>query len=110
MKRLNYLLFLPLIVLASCGGGKNDKKAPEAAPKADSVKSIPVAVMTVQPVDFHGYVDVQSQIVGDENILATPKAPGTVSNILVQVGQHVNNGQVLATLDAAVVNLSLIHI
>ncbi len=104
MKRLNYLLFLPLIVLASCGGGKNDKKAPEAAPKADSVKSIPVAVMTVQPVDFHGYVDVQSQIVGDENILATPKAPGTVSNILVQVGQHVNNGQVLATLDAAVVN------
>ena len=104
MKRLNYLLFLPLIVLASCGGGKTDKKAPDTAPKADSTKSIPVAVVTVQPTDFHGYVDVQSQIVGDENILATPKAPGTVSNILVQVGQHVNDGQVLATLDAAVVN------
>jgi RND family efflux transporter MFP subunit len=104
MKRLNYLLFLPLILLASCGGGKKaDTKAPEV-PKTDSIKSIPVAVLAVQPIDFHGYVDVQSQIVGDENILATPKAPGTVSNILVQVGQHVSSGQVLATLDAAVVN------
>jgi len=103
MKRLHYLI-IPAIIFASCGGGKQDKKAPEAAPKADSAKAIPVAIMNVQPIDFHGYVEVQSQIVGDENILATPQASGTVSSILVQVGQHVSKGQVLAQLDAAVVN------
>ena len=104
MKRLSYLL-IPAIIFASCGGGdKPEKKTPETSPKADSTKAIPVAVITVQPVDFHGYVEVQSQIVGDENVLATSQAPGTVSNITVQVGQRVSKGQVLATLDAAMVN------
>ena len=102
MKHLNYLL-IPVIMLASCGGNKTDKKATDT-PKTDSTKAIPVAVLAVQQTDFHAYVDVQSQIVGDENILATPKMGGTVSNILVQVGQHVGKGQVLATLDVAVVN------
>ena len=104
MKRLNYLLFLPFVLLASCGGGKTDKKASDAAPKADSIKAIPVAVMAVQAIDFHAYIDVQSQIVGDENVLATSQTAGTVNNIMVQVGQRVNKGQALATLDAAIIN------
>ncbi len=103
MKRLISLL-VPAIMLASCGGGsKPETKAPETA-KSDSTKAIPVGIMAVQPVDFHAYIEVQSQVVGDENIVATPKAPGTVSNILVQVGQHVSSGQILATLDASMVN------
>ncbi len=103
MKRLHYLI-IPAIIFASCGGGKTPEKKTETPAKVDSAKAIPVAVMTVQAIDFHGYVEVQSQIVGDENVLATSQAPGTVSNIMVQVGQRVGKGQVLAILDAAAVN------
>jgi membrane fusion protein (multidrug efflux system) len=50
---------------------------------------------------FTSYIEVQSQVVGDENILATPQAPGMVTAVHVHAGQKVNRGQVLATLDAA---------
>jgi RND family efflux transporter MFP subunit len=49
-------------------------------------------------------VEVQSQITGDENVLATPQMSGTVTSISVRPGQRVSKGQVLATLDAAAVD------
>lgn len=119
MKRLSYLL-IPVIMLASCGGNKVDKAAELAqlkkeradidlkikaleAGKKDSAKVVPVSVLEIQPTRFNAYIEVHSQITGDENVLASPQAPGTVKSILVQSGQKVGKGQVLATLDAAVV-------
>jgi RND family efflux transporter MFP subunit len=66
----------------------------------DSVKAIPVSVTEVAPQPFQAFIDVQASIVGDENVLATPQAPGTVRSVLVHVGQHVSKGQTLAVLDA----------
>jgi membrane fusion protein, multidrug efflux system len=120
MKQLIYLL-VPAIIFASCNGGNKtgdagdlEKLKKERADldakiikiegsKHDSskVKITPVSVTEVQPMDFHAYVEVQSQIAGDENILATSQAPGTVKSILVHTGQKVNKGQVLAILDAS---------
>jgi len=122
MKRLIYLL-VPAIVFASCGGGSktgNEKdleklkqerteldvkiKAIEGSrPDTAKAKVTPVSITTVQPMDFNAFVEVQSQITGDENINATPQAPGTVKSILVHIGQRVGRGQVLAVLDAATV-------
>ena len=121
MKRIIYLI-VPAMIFASCGGNKTDKaaeltklkteradldvkiKALEAG-KSDTsgVKVIPVSVSIVQPTDFNSYVEVQSQIAGDENIQATSQAPGTVKSISVQTGQRVSKGQVLAVLDASTV-------
>jgi membrane fusion protein, multidrug efflux system len=72
-------------------------------PDTSGARTTAVSVTEVQPTDFNGFVEVQSQINGDENIMASPKAPGTVQRILVQPGQHVGRGQVLATLDASTV-------
>jgi membrane fusion protein, multidrug efflux system len=119
MKRI-ILLTLPIMMLAACGGKQNGKtdnleqlKQQRAdldakiktleGNKIDTTKTTPVSVVAVQPQDFHAYVEVQSQITGDENIVATSQSPGTVKSISVQVGQHVNKGQVLATLDASTV-------
>lgn len=70
----------------------------------DSVKAIPVAVAAVVPQPFQSTIDVQASVIGDENVLATPQAMGTVRNILVHAGQHVGKGQVLAVLDASAVD------
>ena len=121
MKRLFFLL-VPAMILASCGGGhKPADKATELAAlkkqradidlkikeleagKKDSAKVVPVSVVEMQPARFNGFVEVHSQITGDENVLAAPQAPGTVKSILVQSGQRVSKGQVLALLDASVV-------
>jgi multidrug efflux pump subunit AcrA (membrane-fusion protein) len=72
--------------------------------KKDSVKVTPVSVTEVQPTDFHAYIEVQSQIGGDEVVNATAKMPGTIKTVLAQLGQKVHAGQRLATLDASVVD------
>jgi len=121
MKPLIYLL-IPAIIFASCSGTKPDKATELAKLKSEradidlkiknleagtkdsaTVKITPVSVTDVQPTDFNAYVEVQSQIAGDENVLAGSLAPGTVKSILVQVGQRVSKGQVLAILDASTI-------
>jgi len=122
MKRSVYLL-LTTLILASCGGKKTETKTQELielkkqraqldqkiakleqeAASKDTSKATPVSVVTLAPQPFNSYVEVQGVISGEENILATPQAPGVVNNILVHVGQRVGKGQTLATLDAAAV-------
>ncbi len=118
MKRLIYLI-IPTLLLAACGGKHTDKAkelndlkkqksdievkihALEAAGGDSSKKATPVITMQVQPVDFIGYVQVQSAITGDQNVYASPQMAGIVTGVLVHVGQHVSKGEKLATLDAA---------
>lgn len=102
MKRSIYLLAATTLFFASCGGGETEKKKDAKADSTASArKAIPVSVLEVQPAPFTGYIEIQSQIVGDENVNALPQAPGAVKSINVQVGQKVNKGQVLASIDAA---------
>lgn len=119
MKRLVFLL-IPAIVFSSCSENKVDKgaelsklkkeradldlkiKALETV-KTDSGKITPVMVSEVNPKPFVSYVEVHSQISGDENVQATTQAPGIVKSISVHVGQRVSKGQVLAILDASVI-------
>jgi len=126
MKRLIYLI-LPAIILASCGGKKtvdntqklNDLKKQradidtkihdlEAMGGDSSKKATPVIVMPLKSTDFVGYVSVQSSITGDQNVTASAQAGGVVKSVLVQAGQHVSKGQLLATLDAATVEQQIL--
>ncbi|MBS1643786.1 MAG: efflux RND transporter periplasmic adaptor subunit [Bacteroidetes bacterium] len=119
MKQFLPFLFFTL-ALASCGSKTQDPAAQIAALKKqradidikireiqassgvkDSVKKVPVALTEVQPQKFQAFIDVQANIKGDDDVIATPQAPGTVSSIAVHVGQHVRAGQTLASLDAA---------
>lgn len=102
MKRSIYLLAAASLIFASCGGEKTEKKET----KTDSTavrKAIAVSVMEVQPAPFTAYIEVQSQITGDENVNATAQAPGVVTSISAHVGQRVGRGQTLATLDASAI-------
>jgi RND family efflux transporter MFP subunit len=120
MKRSYLLLLVPAFVLASCGGGSQDGasdlaglkkrraeldakiKTMEAGSKDSTGKITAVSVVDLQPILFNAFIEVQSQINGDEVVNATARTMGTVNRVYVQVGQQVRQGQVLATLDAAI--------
>lgn len=120
MKQFIYLL-IPAMILVSCGGSKDPKaelaelkkqraeidikiKKLETSSGADSAsgKATAVSVAAVQPTVFNAFIEVQSQITGDQVVNATARTMGNVNHVYVQVGQHVSQGQVLATLDASV--------
>ncbi|XZF13389.1 efflux RND transporter periplasmic adaptor subunit [Chitinophagaceae bacterium MMS25-I14] len=122
MKYAIYLL-IPAFILASCGGQKQEnnqakltrlkkersdldvqiQKLEKGAGADTSKKPNPVSITTVQRTTFNSFIEVESHINGDENILASPQSPGVVKVVLVHPGQRVSKGQVLATLDAAAV-------
>jgi membrane fusion protein, multidrug efflux system len=91
------LLIIPSLLLMSCGGDAK-KQDQNAAPPA---KISAVAVTELVPTQFNANIEIQAQVNGDENVVATPQAPGTVKSILVHTGQKVGKGQLLATLDVA---------
>jgi membrane fusion protein (multidrug efflux system) len=124
MKR-SVILLLTTIILASCGGG--EQKQDNAAAKLDKLKkerveldakiakleaqvlkdnpgkAVAVSVLELQPTTFNSYIEVQANVSGDENVNATPQAPGVVQAVHVRPGQKVGRGQKLATLDAAAI-------
>ena len=127
LKNTTYLLAAALF-LASCGGNKDPKaelvklKAEQAATqakiadleaktgaaKADSASSaVPVSVLKVAPENFSGYLDVQGRVDFDQNATVGARAAGTLTSVRVQRGDRVRKGQVLATVDASVLDASI---
>ncbi|MCW3124764.1 MAG: hypothetical protein JWO03_422 [Bacteroidetes bacterium] len=60
-----------------------------------------VGVDTLKSSTFQHYVDVQGQVDAKDNVLVMQLAPGVVTKILVNVGDHVRKGQVLYLTDAS---------
>ena len=60
-----------------------------------------VGVDTLKPVTFKHFVEVEGTVDAKENVLALQLAPGVVTAVLVNVGDHVHKGQVLFTTDAS---------
>jgi len=129
MKKIGVLL-IALVVLASCGGEKKDdrlskledlKKQREEITaeinelEADLIaegiivkdKSSSVKIMTIDTVEFKSYLEIQGKVDGDENVIATGKTMGVANGVYVKEGQSVYAGQVLASMDASVLQQSL---
>jgi RND family efflux transporter MFP subunit len=125
MKRSLYLLLFPVLILAACGGGDQNagnkeaeltKMKKERAALDEKIaklelevnknkpgKATAVTVLELAPTEFTSFVEVQAQVNGDQDVNATPQAPGTVQSVLVRAGQKVSKGQILARLDAAAI-------
>ena len=119
---------LVAVSLLSCGGQPDPKaeltklKAEQAATqariatleastgagKADSANAaVPVSVLAVKPQNFAGYLDVQGRVDFDQNSTVSARAAGTLTSVRVQRGDRVRQGQVLATIDANVLDANI---
>ncbi len=76
-----------------------------AISKLDTVKKLNV-VTSISPKNgvFQHYIEVQGTVKADKSVEIHPELGGTTTNIYVKEGQKVRKGQVLAQLDASVVN------
>ena len=119
-----FIVIVAITLLASCGGGGDDKHAQLEKMKADyatlgtqiktleaeialtdttksnKVKDVLVTEVITQP--FYHYIDVQGTVDADENVSISAKTPGVVKRILVTEGSTVSAGQVLAELESDV--------
>jgi membrane fusion protein (multidrug efflux system) len=92
--RVFVALFLTLPIAAGCGRSAADQK-----PKADAAP--PVAVETVRPVrtDMAAVYSGTAPIEADQEAKVVAKVGGEVRRLLVEEGDAVRSGQVLAVLD-----------
>jgi len=120
---------LVIVLLASCGGGGSkdpatelaalkdqktkldtriaelEKQVSETNPAAKRVKIVGLSEITVAP--FRHYIDLQGKVDANESVMATAKMPGSLKRVLVNNGDNVQKGQLLAEIDDAVMVKSL---
>lgn len=127
MKNQILAAFVSMAVLSACGG-EQDKEAQLAELKkqqaevagqiakleselakegkgtAPEAAAVPVSVVTVQPETFRHYLEVQGRADFDQNVNVSAKVPGVLTSVRVDRGDQVRKGQVLATIDAGVLD------
>ncbi len=124
MKKITLLASLALVLgLAACSQDKKEELAKLKKEQADITAQIeqlekelgvaegpaqqkppvPVTVLTVQPDTFRQYLEVQGRVDFDQNANVSARVPGVLTDVRVQRGDQVKNGQILATLDAQLV-------
>ncbi|MGB3863352.1 MAG: biotin/lipoyl-binding protein, partial [Candidatus Aminicenantaceae bacterium] len=69
-----------------------------------------VAVSEVKPEVFQHFIKVQGAVESDSNILIPAQASGIVKKILVDEGDRVTIGQLLAELDGAIYESSIAEV
>ncbi len=62
-------------------------------------KSKLVGITEMHTDTFNHYIEVQAKVEGDEDVLLSPQTQGTVTSVLVNSGDRVTTGQVLAIID-----------
>lgn len=123
MKSIKFLIVSLLAVsfLASCGGGPAKDNAAQLAELksqkatldtqiADLEKELAatnpaerklkaIAFTAVEPTTFKHFIDLQGKVDAEKSQEITSKMPGTLKRVLVEVGQTVAAGQLVAELD-----------
>lgn len=120
------LLYIPAILLLAACSKPKDKKAQLADLQkqqqeinakitklqseigtVDSTKAVEVGALEIKTSTFTNYVQIQGKIDAQDNVTAFSQSPGTVTGLYVKPGQHVSKGQVLAQLDASVLQQNI---
>ena len=70
-------------------------------------KAVPVNVLEVKPQPFKHFLEVQGKVDFEQNVMVSAKVPGVLTSVRVNRGDRVSKGQIMATIDASVLDLSI---
>jgi membrane fusion protein (multidrug efflux system) len=93
MKRI--LVFIPLVILAACSSDKKNNN--DSSDKKNITPQYQFA--TVQKGGISTTVKLPAQLAAYEEVSIFPKVNGYVKQVLVDIGSHVKQGQLLMTLE-----------
>lgn len=123
----NHIPAVFLILLAACSAETQNKELAELIQQRDKLKTelisvnekineldttskenLPIvyAVQSESGV-FEHYFEVQGTLKSDKNIVLTAEMPGIIRDLRVREGQFVQQGEVLATVDASVLESNI---
>ena len=86
------------LVAAGCGGSSTTAEAaPETTAAAAPVIDVPVVKAVVG--DVESSLEISGTLTPRSRVAVKPKLPGTLEQILVDIGDAVREGQTIATLD-----------
>ena len=96
--------FVPVVILGSsllaagCSGSSTTAEAaPESAAAAAPIVDVPVVKAVVGQVE--SALEISGTLTPRTRVAVKPKLPGTLEQILVDIGDAVTEGQTIATLD-----------
>lgn len=130
MKKITLLLILGAFLLTACGPRDKQSQLQRMERQRDALnekieqleaeiaqssggqpqmseKLMYVAVSEVKPDVFQHFIKVQGTVESDNNILIPSQTSGIVKKILVDEGDRVTKGQLLAELDGAIYESSI---
>ncbi|HET7819770.1 MAG TPA: biotin/lipoyl-binding protein, partial [Bacteroidia bacterium] len=96
-------LGMMLSSLTACSSSEANKSEMAKIDSTENSKIKTVELITLTPVLFNNYIDIQGIVDAEENVSINAEMPGTVSKVNVQLGQEVSAGQVLAELDSKII-------
>ncbi len=76
----------------------------------ETVNSLKVAVKEMKPGIFNHFIEVQGKLDGEENLGVSAQVPGTVEAVYVRMGDKVTKDQILAKLDDAILQQTLLQL
>ena len=95
MKFFHSILIASVVMLYSCGSGAADKS--QTATTQDSTVLVKVQTVSIQPVEQ--LTELTGNIEAYRVNYIAPTIPGRVDNILVEVGNRVQKGQLLVQME-----------
>ncbi len=130
MKKITLLLILGVFLLTACGPRDKQSQLQRMERQRDALnekieqleaeiaqssggqpqmseKLMYVAVKQTNPLVFQHFIKVQGTVESDNNILIPSQTSGIVKKILVDEGDRVTKGQLLAELDGAIYESSI---
>jgi len=83
--------------LAGCGSGAHADTSPKS--KASEPQVLKTAVLIIQPTSWPAVVRTQGSLVADEVTIVGAKVAGRVNEVNFDLGDSIQHGAILATLD-----------
>jgi RND family efflux transporter MFP subunit len=101
MSARSRVLALALLALAAGACGKSDAQAPQSQGGAPgAIKPVPITVARAEAREVQRSVETIGSLLAWDDVQVKTEQPGTIARLLVDLGDPVSRGKVLAEYDA----------